>query len=100
MWANATRGYQKKETIVVEKVVLVHTSGILPFRVRSRPPGKSQRADFEPLLKTHTNWLWKQLWRRSDIALTDRRKNAQTTIRKWWSDSIFHLLPDHIQTDH
>jgi alpha,alpha-trehalase len=85
---------KKKETIVVEKVVLVHTSrdiaisecGLAARARIQRTPG------FEPLLKTH-KLAWKQLWRRSDITLTDRRKkrsdhHPEMVVRL----HIFHLL--------
>jgi alpha,alpha-trehalase len=79
---------------VVEKVVLVHTSrdiaisecGLAARARIQRTPG------FEPLLKTH-KLAWKQLWRRSDITLTDRRKkrsdhHPEMVVRL----HIFHLL--------
>ncbi|HKK99743.1 MAG TPA: glycoside hydrolase family 65 protein, partial [Desulfotignum sp.] len=84
----------QKETIVVEKVVLLHTSrdfaitecGVAARARIGRAPG------FDDILTGHT-MAWKQLWRRSDIKMTDRRKkrpdyHPEMVIRL----HIFHLL--------
>jgi alpha,alpha-trehalase len=84
----------QKETIVVEKVVLVHTSrdmaisecGLAARARIGRAPG------FEEMLTNHT-LAWEQLWRRSDIKMTDRRKKRQDlrpelVVRLY----TFHLL--------
>ncbi len=84
----------KEETIGVEKVVLVHTSrdiaisecGLAARARIQRAPG------FEDQLAAHA-LAWKQLWRRSDMKMTDRRKkradhHPELVVRLY----TFHLL--------
>ncbi|MEA2061415.1 MAG: glycoside hydrolase family 65 protein [Thermodesulfobacteriota bacterium] len=84
----------QKETIVVEKTVLVHTSRDIAIS----ECGLSARArigrasGFDDMLTCHT-LAWKQLWRRSDIKMTDRRKkrpdlHPEMVVRLY----TFHLL--------
>ncbi len=85
---------KQKETIVVEKTVLVHTSrdiaisecGLAARARIKRAPG------FDDMLSAH-KLAWKQLWERSDIKMTDRRKkrpdpHPEMVVRL----HIFHLL--------
>lgn len=84
----------KEETIGVEKVVLMHTSrdiaisecGLAARARIQRAPG------FEDQLAAHA-LAWKQLWRRSDMKMTDRRKkradhHPELVVRLY----TFHLL--------
>lgn len=82
------------ETIVVEKVVLVHTSrdiAISECGLAAR--ARIKRAPkFDDMLGSH-KLAWKQLWRRSDIKMTDRRKkrrdiHPEMVVRLY----TFHLL--------
>lgn len=82
------------ETIQVEKVVLVHTSRDIAISecglaVRTRI---LRAPEFDDLLVSH-KLVWKQLWRQSDIKMTDRRKKRQDlrpemVVRLY----TFHLL--------
>jgi alpha,alpha-trehalase len=85
---------KQKQTIVVEKVVLMHTSrdiaisecGLAARERIKRAPG------FDEILTSHI-MAWKQLWRRSDITMIDRRKkrpdhHPEMVVRL----HIFHLL--------
>ncbi|HKJ98448.1 MAG TPA: glycosyl hydrolase family 65 protein [Desulfotignum sp.] len=84
----------RKETIQVEKIVLVHTSrDIAISECGLAAKARIRRAGgFDHQLESH-KLAWQQLWRRSDMKMTDRRKkrpdyHPEMVVRLY----TFHLL--------
>ncbi len=84
----------KGETIQVEKIVLVHTSrDIAISECGLASKARIRRASgFDSQLESH-KLAWQQLWRRSDMKMTDRRKkrpdyHPEMVVRLY----TFHLL--------